>query len=230
LTKRGEKFEWTAERDNAFETLKDKLVTAPIVAMTQDTGDYKLDDDARNWSVGAVLQQEQDGLLHVIGYASKTFTATKQRYCITRKELAGMVIGLKHYRQYLLGHQFTIRTDHAALSYILTAKDLIGKQARWINLMSEFTFTIQHHAGTSHTNADALSRILPCEIGGKECRNCHKHIRHMFDEDTTVVSEARKHSRARVLRLTLAGPIDSQINDISPVNNVAHCASTPIVR
>jgi len=110
--------------------------------MSQDTGDFTLDVDASNWAVGAVLQQEQDELLMVIGYASKTFTAAEQRYCITRKELAGMIFGLKHYRQYLLGRQFTIRTDHAALSYLLTAKDLIGQQARWVDLMSEYTFSI----------------------------------------------------------------------------------------
>jgi len=99
LTKRGEKFEWMAERDNAFETLKDKLVTAPILAMSQDTGDYTLDVDASNWAVGAVLQLEQDGLLCVIGYAFKTFTPNEQRYCITRRELAGMIFDLKHYKE-----------------------------------------------------------------------------------------------------------------------------------
>jgi len=52
--------------------------------MSQDTGDYTLDVDASNWAVGAVLQQEQDGLLRIIGYTSKTFTPTEQRYCITR--------------------------------------------------------------------------------------------------------------------------------------------------
>jgi len=128
--------------------------------MSQDSADFMLDVDASNYVVGAVLQQEQDGLLRVIGYASETFTATEQRYCITRKELAGMIFGLKHYRKYLLGRQFTIRTDHAALSYLLTAKDLIGQQARWVELLSEYTFTIQHRAGKSHSNADALSRIL----------------------------------------------------------------------
>jgi len=77
LTKRTEKFEWTEERDQAFKTLKEKLVTAPIPAMSQDTGNFTLDIDISNWVVGAVLQQEQDGLLRVTGYASKTFTAAE---------------------------------------------------------------------------------------------------------------------------------------------------------
>jgi len=96
----------------------------PILAMSQDTGPYTLDVNASNWAAGAVLQQKQDGLLRVIGYASKAFTGTEKQYCITLKELAAMVFGLKHYRQYLLGKKFVIRTNHAALSYLMTAKDL----------------------------------------------------------------------------------------------------------
>jgi len=92
-----------------------------------------------------------------------------------------MIFGIKHYRQYLLGRKFIIRTENAALSYLMTAKDLIGQQARWVDLMSEFDFTIQHRAGVSHTNADALSRKIPCELSGIDCRQCHRHIRDTFD-------------------------------------------------
>jgi len=138
-----------------------------------------LDVDTSNWAVRAVLQHEQEGLLRVIGYASKSFFAEEQHYCIACKELAGTIFGLKHYRQYLLGRQFTA-TDHAALSYLLTAKNLIGQQARWVDLMSEYTFTMQHRVCPSHSNDDALSRILPCEEEGNECTQCHKHIRGSF--------------------------------------------------
>jgi len=207
------------------ETLKEKLVTAPILAMSQDTGDFTLDVDASNWAVGAVLQQEQDGLLRVISYASKTFAAAEQRYCITRKELAGMIFGLKHYRQYLLGRQFTIRTDHAALSSLLTAKDLIGQQARWVDLMSDYTFTFQHRAGKSHSNADALSRILPCEENGDPCRQCHKHIREVFYENTEPGEETVEHARVRVLHVSTGHDTDNEAED--PDN---HATDTEPVR
>jgi len=68
MTKLGEQFIWTEERDAAYETLKTHLVTAPILALSQDAGSYTLDVNASNWAAGAVLQQEQDGLLRVIGY------------------------------------------------------------------------------------------------------------------------------------------------------------------
>jgi len=79
--------------------------------MSQETGSYTLNVDVSNWATGAVLQQEQDGLLRVIGYAFKAFTGTKKRYCIIQKEFAAMVFGLKHYCLYILGRTFVIRTD-----------------------------------------------------------------------------------------------------------------------
>jgi len=69
-----------------------------------------------DWAAGAVLQQEQSGELRVIAYASRTFNEHEMNYCITRKELAAMIFGLKNYRQYLLGRRFVVRTDRAALT------------------------------------------------------------------------------------------------------------------
>jgi len=103
------------ERNSAFKLLKEKLVTTALLAISKDTGAYTLDVYASNSVVGAVFQREQNGLLCVICYASKSLTLSEQLYCITRKEVAGMIFGLKHYIQSLLGRQFTIRTDHPAL-------------------------------------------------------------------------------------------------------------------
>jgi len=202
LTKIGEQFICSEERDTAFETLKTNLVTAPILAISQDTGSYMLEVDASNWAARVVLQQEQDGLLRMSGYASKAFASTKKRYCITRKELAAMVFGLKPYRQYLLGIKCVIRTDHAALFYLMAVKDLIGQQARWADLRSEFDFTIQHRAGVSCTNADALSRTIPCELNGVDCRQCHKYIQDSFDTTASLVCNQMRLEVPRVTPLT----------------------------
>jgi len=78
-------------------------MSAPILVAPCDEGVYVLDMDASDSALGAVLQQEQNGTLHVIGYVSKALTPTKARYCITRRELLGVVFALKKYRQHLLG-------------------------------------------------------------------------------------------------------------------------------
>ena len=174
LNKKDEPFIWTYDRKGAFEYLKQRLASAPILAMSKDDGKFILDVDASEFAVGAVLQQEQDGLLRVIGYSSKSFNTHEKNYCITRKELAAIIFGLSQYRQYLLGRAFAIRTDHAALTYLLTAKTPIGQQARWLDFMSEFNFEIIHRAGISHINADSLSRKSPCDAGGIYCKQCHR--------------------------------------------------------
>ena len=139
--------------------------------MCRDEGTFVLDVDASDIAAGAVLQQEQDGMEKVLGYASRTFDKHECNYCTTRKELAALVFGLKDYRQYLLGRKFKIRTDHAALQYLKSATELFGQQARWLDLICEFDFTLTHRAGVSHGNADGLSRIPPCELclNGQPC-------------------------------------------------------------
>src|SRR6266581_5629167 len=188
LTRKEEPFLWAAERQTAFETLKGHLVTGPILVMSREEGDFVLDVDASNWAAGAVQQQEKDGQLKVIGYASGTFDKCEIRYCITRKELAALIFGLKHYRQYLLGRTFKVRSDHAALRYLRSATELIGQQGRWLATLEEFNFQLDHRAGLLHGNADSMSRKTPCEEGGEPCPQCSKWrpVENITDEDFTM--------------------------------------------
>src|SRR5882757_4454863 len=191
LVRKGEPYVWDGRRQNAFDYLKSKLVSATILGMSQDEGQFILDVDASDWAAGAVLQQEQNGELRVIAYASRTFNEHELNYCITRKELAALIFGLKNYRQYLLG-RFVVRTDHATLTYMRTSKDLIGQQARWLDLMEEYNFEIRHRAGTLHGNADSLSRMIPCEKAGGPCLQCHKHERQKKSKYTGDAEEEGK--------------------------------------
>jgi len=151
-------------------------MSAPIMVPPRDEGQYVLDTDASDAALGAVLQQEQDGQLCVIGYASRALTNAKRRYCIMRKELLGIVCGLKKYRQHLLGREIVVRTDHAALTFLKKMPEPIGQQGRWLDLLSEYNIEIQHQPGRAHSNSDASSR-RPCECsGGKECQQCLRTI------------------------------------------------------
>ncbi|CAG8735391.1 15934_t:CDS:1, partial [Racocetra persica] len=66
---------------------------------------------------------------------------------------------VSHFRQYLHGTHFVVITDHSALKSLLRHKLHHGRLARWILALQEYTFTIIHHAGKSHSNADSLSCI-----------------------------------------------------------------------
>ena len=175
LTKKGKKFLWGPEQMAAFARLKECLTSAPVLSPPVGNGRYILDSDASDEALGAVLQQEQDGVVKVIAYASHVLQPAEKRYCTTRKKLLGIIYGLKQFRHYLLAgsHPFVLRTDHAALTSLFRTPEPVGQQARYLDLLSEFNFTIVHRPGSQHRNSDALSR-RPCEREETEppCRQC----------------------------------------------------------
>jgi len=87
LTRKGIVFECGASQEAAFQGLKQRLTSAPILVAPCDEGRHTLDTDASEAALGAVLQQEQDGQLKVIAYASRALSRTERHYCITCKEL-----------------------------------------------------------------------------------------------------------------------------------------------
>jgi len=105
LTKKGVPFVWDARCQGAFDLLKQRLTTAPVLASPRDGGGYVLDVDAGEFAIGAVLQQWQDNQLRVIGYASRMLSAAERVYCTTRKEQLAIVYGLKQFRPYVLGSE-----------------------------------------------------------------------------------------------------------------------------
>ena len=118
LTQKGAEFCWTIECQEAFDELKRRLTSEPILALPTNDGTYVLDTDASDFCLGAILSQDQNGQEKVIAYASRTLGKSEQKYETTRKELLAIVTGLKQFRQYLLGRHFVIRTDHAALTWL----------------------------------------------------------------------------------------------------------------
>jgi len=132
-----------------------------------------IDADCAGSAAGAVLQQWQSGQLRVIAYASRALSAAERNYCVTRKEQLAIVYGLKQFRPYVLGHRTVVRTDHAALIYLKTAKEPVGQQARWLDFIAQFDIDLQYRKGSSHANADGLSR-RPCDPPDRLCKQCRR--------------------------------------------------------
>ena len=114
-------------------------------------------------------QLDEDGRERVITYSSRLLSKPERRYCVTRRELLAAIIFTRHFRPYLLGGHFTLRTDHGSLTWLKNFREPKGRLARWLERLQEFNFTIIHRRGRKHTctNADALSRLL-CEQCGQE--------------------------------------------------------------
>ena len=103
--RKGVSLRWTQDRQDAFDKLKQMLTSAPVLATPRDDPEctWVLDCDASGFGASAVAQQWQDGKLRVIEYASRTFNAAERAYCVTRREMAALIFGLKQFKHYLLG-------------------------------------------------------------------------------------------------------------------------------
>ena len=86
LTRKTTKFEWTAERQGAFDQLKEKLIFSPILGYLERIGEFILYTDASNCSIGAVLSHVQQGMERVIAYGSRMLSKSERNYCVTRRE------------------------------------------------------------------------------------------------------------------------------------------------
>ncbi|CAL9691335.1 unnamed protein product [Knipowitschia caucasica] len=164
-------FVWTPECDRAFCTLKKALTESPILTPPDTNLPFVMDTDASDAGMGAVLSQVGSHGEKVVAYFSKTFNKAERRYCVTRRELLAIVRAIGHFRYYLCGLPFTVRTDHSALQWLMSFKEPEGQIARWLEELAPYNFKVEYRAGSRHANADAMSR-RPCALDG--CRYCEK--------------------------------------------------------
>ncbi|GJW73626.1 putative reverse transcriptase domain-containing protein [Tanacetum coccineum] len=154
LTQKNKKYEWGTEEDEAFQTLKQKLCSAPILALPEGTKNFVVYCDASHKGYGAVLMQREK----VIAYASRQLKKHEENYTTHDLELGAVVFALRLWRHYLYGTKCTVYTDHKSLQYILDQMELNMRQRRWIKLLSDYDCEIRYHPGKANVVADALSR------------------------------------------------------------------------
>lgn len=153
---------------NAFDILKEKLISAPIIAAPNWKIDFELMCDASDYAVGAVLGQRKEKIFHAIHYASKVLNDAQINYATTEKELLSIVYALEKFRSYLIGSKVIVYTDHAAIKYLLTKSDSKPRLIRWILLLQEFDLEIKDKAGKENLVADHLSRLVNDEVTIKQ--------------------------------------------------------------
>lgn len=159
-----EEFEVTPEMEKAFEELKKRLLSAPILAHPRfDLLDkhpfiVTVDWSAENNAIGATLEQEINGQKRVIAYCAKRLSPSQRSYSATKGELCACLVALDTWRFYLQLRPFVLRTDHAAVQYLRTFRNPTGMLARWQQRIENFNFRIEHIKGVRNAAADALSR------------------------------------------------------------------------
>ncbi|GJY52719.1 putative reverse transcriptase domain-containing protein [Tanacetum coccineum] len=131
MTEKNKKYEWGTKEDEAFQTLKQKLCSAHILALLEGTENFVVYCDASHKGYGAVLMQREK----VIAYASRQLKKHEENYTTHDLEL-----------------------DHNSLQYILDQKELNMRQRRWIELLSDYDCKIRYHPGKANVVVDALSQ------------------------------------------------------------------------
>ena len=160
------KFKWTDTCQDAFKSLRALLIKAPVLAFPKEDIPYIVDTDASDYGI--------EGTEHVIAYYSKSLNPAQQKYCTTRHELLAVVTTLDHFKGYVWGPKFLVRTDHAALVWLKNLKNIHGMLARWLAKLQQFHFDIVHRPGAQHGNADSdISIVRDWLISGK-FPNCIK--------------------------------------------------------
>ena len=150
---------WTLESSLAFQKLKRAIAEAPVLAPPNFDLPFKVQTDASDRGVGAILSQTDKDSEHPYFY-SKKLLDRERRYSTTEKELLAIVLSCKKFYTYLVGRHFIIKTDHRPLQFIMKKDPTTGRMARWLDALRELDFTIEYRRGKLYGNADALSRQL----------------------------------------------------------------------
>ncbi|GKB20456.1 putative reverse transcriptase domain-containing protein [Tanacetum coccineum] len=154
LTQKKVKFDWGDKQEAAFQLLKEKLCSAPILALPEGAENFIVYCNASLKGLGVVLMQNEK----VIAYASRQLKIHEKNCTTHDLKLRAVVFALKIWRHYLYGIKCIVFTDHKSLQHILDQKELNMRQRRWLELLSDYDCEIRYHPGKAYVVADALSR------------------------------------------------------------------------
>src|SRR5579859_977786 len=165
-------WKWGREQQEAFEELRTKVVSSPVLSQPNDDMPYRVEADSSDFATGAVLSQqsESDGKWHPVAFQSKSLNAVERNYEIHDKEMLAIIRSLKEWRHFLEGakHKVEVWTDHRNLQYFMTTRELNRRQARWSLYLSWFNISLLHKPGKTMGKPDALSRRPDHGDGSKD--------------------------------------------------------------
>ncbi|WVZ54351.1 hypothetical protein U9M48_005159 [Paspalum notatum var. saurae] len=147
-------FGWSERADAAFQQLKQALTTAPVLTLLDFHQPFILECDASGTGCGAILHQGAGP----VAFFSRAFAPRHYGLAAYERELIGLVQAVRHWRPYLWGRAFLIKTDHCSLKYLLDQRLATIPQHHWVSKLLGFDFRVEYRPGRSNVVADALSR------------------------------------------------------------------------
>nr|GEV70822.1 putative reverse transcriptase domain, ribonuclease H-like domain, aspartic peptidase domain protein [Tanacetum cinerariifolium] len=167
LTQKKVKFDWGDKEEAPFQLIKQKLCSAPILALPEGSEDFIVYCDASIKGLGAVLMEREK----VIVYASRQLKIHEKNYTTPDLELGAVVFALKIWRHYMYGTKCTVFTDHKSLQHILDQKELNMRQCHWLELLSDYDCEIRYRPGKANTEARKPENLTSEDVGGMLIEN-----------------------------------------------------------
>jgi RNase H-like domain found in reverse transcriptase/Reverse transcriptase (RNA-dependent DNA polymerase)/Aspartyl protease len=164
LLKKDTAYAWGEEQAKAFQDLKAALGSTPVLLIPDMEKPFTVITDASGVAIGAILCQNHGAGLQPVAYESRKLTQAERNYTTGEQEALAVVYALKQWRCYLEGKRFTLLTDHRNLEYLQTQVHLSRRQARWMELLQQYDFRVEHIKGKVNP-ADAISRRVDFATG-----------------------------------------------------------------
>lgn len=160
LLKKNVPFVWSAECQEAYNELKRRLTSDPVLKLPDFSRPFILTTDWSKLAIGAVLSQidPETGFDHPVAFKSRLLTPAESNYAPTEGECLALVWAVQKFRVFLDGRHFTIYTDHQALQWLDTKRHQNSKLERWALRLQEYDFTVKYKKGEENLVADCLSR------------------------------------------------------------------------
>ena len=150
---------WGPAQQEAFNTLKEKLSSPPILAYADFKKSFILHTDVSTDGLGAVLYQEQDGLGRVIAYASRRLRKGEWNYTAHKLEFLCLKWAVtEKFHDYLYGNNFVVYTDNNPFTNVLSSAKLDATGHRWLAALGSYDFKFVYGSGKANADADGLCR------------------------------------------------------------------------
>lgn len=164
---KGHAFHFPQEALDAFNEIKQLLISAPILSIPRFDKPFIISTDASDAGLACILSQEDDeGNEHPVAFASRSLSKAEKNHSTTEKELNALIFALEKFRGYIEGSPYhtTVYTDHSSLKWLISLKSPTGRLARWAVRLSQFKLKVEYRKGCDNALADALSRTFPINI------------------------------------------------------------------
>ena len=165
LLQRNSKWQWTDKQQQAFKAAKDQLSSSKLLVHYNPDRELLLSCDALPYGIGAVLSRISPNMEEKpIAFTSRSLAPAEREYSQLDKEGLSIIFGVRKFYQYLFGRKFTIQSDHRPLQHIFGETRPVPHLAsarlqRWALTLGAYDYSICYKPGSSHSNADMLSRL-----------------------------------------------------------------------